>query len=380
MSRLLEELINSLGTVLIRYHDFQKNVIVCVKESDQKSAAFKKAAREYAIKLLQADGFEQEFGKLNIECTKDYKQRLDFLDFIKNELTILKKLLAQEIPFSASALDEYKQKIALLFIDLKQLLNVKKSASHQVQDRRLNGTPLTTIALNGFIDEGYSSYINGPICFSGILIKEELLNRFNMLATTTDEEIIELAAGLCEEHQNALLAAKLIKIESQLSEVQATLEKTQLKLKDTQSTLEDTQSRLKEQQLKIEALETKLAIKELELSKTMEKAVDLQKIIDQQNLQLEEKATLITPISEQTPEETSITTRQVIPNTPFSHIIYPSFFRNTGALGLQHVPFFFHHQSVPRITSTTQVEPPTSSVDGAKKNPLGTNFGSSTDL
>ncbi|WP_058535713.1 hypothetical protein [Legionella saoudiensis] len=316
MAHSLNDLIISLATILIRYHDSQK-INVCIKENEP--AAMKKAAREYAMKLLQSEDFDQEFARLNVECTKQYAdfKRIDLLTFIKDEIKILKEVSLRTTPFQESddestnsEFNEYKNKIAMLLTDFKGLLNTQKTSVYEARIKKFNDPIVTKLGLHGMIDSvGVSNMFgmlkSSPLCNSGDLVKVELLDRFNLTELSTSSEIRMVAEHICEGHQHALMAARHRELQTTILELKeqhgqertrfehelALLEK---KLQEKEEKLLELQNSTNELQRKIEAeaqarkiLEGKL--KEAEDSLQESKVKISEQETEIQRLQLEVK-------------------------------------------------------------------------------------------
>lgn len=244
----LEELINSLATVLVSYHDSQKNNIpsdkpftLFITESDPERIK----ARSYAItQIVQKKDFEKKLNELITECTGHDPLRLPFLTFLKDEILVLKKQLAKETPFTNEEFDKYKNKISNLLIDLKKLLTIAKTKSSPVKIDMLDDTPIISKTMNGLNDPGL---VTTALCRSGTLIKVEVLDRLNIKEATSDQEIREIAGHLCETHQNALL---LVTLQAQQTEH----EKTKLQLEESAKTIKELRAELEKTTLKLKEI------------------------------------------------------------------------------------------------------------------------------
>lgn len=246
MAQSLDDLITSLATILIRYHDSQK-INVCINLKENEPSVLKRAAREYATKLLQTENFDQEFQKLNVECTANYKERLELLTFIKNEIILLKELSRRSAPFNEEELEDYKSKIVVLLHDFKQLLNTPKLSTYSVHIKKLNeDSPVVKLGLHGMIDyKGVTNMFGmlktSPLCNSGDLIREELLERLNLAENSTLHEIKIAAEHICEGHQHTLMAAALNRMEEkhsqELSSLTNQLNEKEKKLVQAQETI-----------------------------------------------------------------------------------------------------------------------------------------------
>jgi hypothetical protein len=272
----LEELINSLGTVLICYNEKQKINVLTSPDPDRLKA------RERAISLLQADDFEKKFHDLNLEATSSkYKDRVSFLGFIKDEIVVLKKLLDRKSPFSNEELDEFKKKITQLFMDFKKLLSIKKTATHTVQVNLLDNQPMTSLALYGLTESGWTG---ASLCYSGSLIKEEVLQRFNIKDNASEEDIKEIAEHLCQVHQNALLVSKLKAQQIDIMEVkrehQIAIQREVDAHEETKRELEIAKIKYSQQQTLMEEQQKLLETKQREIQELVLKNSELKAVLD----------------------------------------------------------------------------------------------------
>ncbi len=342
MAHSLNDLIISLATILIRYHDSQK-INVCIAENEP--AAMKKAAREYAMTLLQSEKFDQEFARLNEECTTKYAdfKRIDLLTFIKDEIKILKEVSLRTTPFQESddesansEFNEYKNKIAMLLTDFKGLLKTPKTSVYEARVKKFNDPIVTKLGLHGMVDtvrfsNMYGMLKSSPLCNSGELVKAELLDRFNLTELSTSSEIRMVAEHICEGHQHALMAARHRELQTTILELKeqqgqertrfeqelALLEK---KLQEKEEKLLELQNSTNELQRKIEAeaqareiLEGKL--KEAEDSLHESKVKISEQETEIQRLQLEVK-----------------TLKEEKVRQPFTQGIVPSFYGRPSPL------------------------------------------------
>ncbi|MFJ1268243.1 hypothetical protein ACD661_06720 [Legionella lytica] len=320
MAHSLNDLITSLATILVRYHDSQ-GINVCIKETEP--TAVKKAARDYAMKLLQLDESDQEFARLNVECTTKYAdfKRIDLLTFIKDEIKILRELSLRTTPFlesddesTHSEFDDYKNKITMLLIDFKGLLITQKENIYEARIKRLNEPTPIKLGLHGMIDSKRMGNIFGmlkssPLCNSGDLVKVELLDRFNLTELSTTSEIRIVAEHICESHQHALMAAQhkaIIEgmkkqygeeysaLSSELQDLEVKLKTKEEKLLELQNTLNELQKTREAEAQERKILEAKLSkteegLKETEaqLNKTEEALKEAEAKIAEQNLTME---------------------------------------------------------------------------------------------
>ena len=240
----LEDLLNSLTTVLIRYHDAQ-GIKILITEADP--ILRQKKSRQEAIRILKntEPKFDERLTKLNEECTGKYTERAPFLHYILNEITYLKSMSERKNSFTPEGLEDYKNQLAQMLIDFKNLLLTVKGSNYKVTYSTTN----QMISLSGLEN---NAYYGNKLCKSGDLLVEEIFNRLNISTTTSDEEIRELAADICITHQNALLVPELLEMKAQLTEStliqKARIESLELSEKDLTQ-------RVVNQKERIEALE-----------------------------------------------------------------------------------------------------------------------------
>lgn len=309
MAHSLNDLITSLATILIRYHDSQK-INVCIKETEP--TAVKKASREYAIKLLQLEDFDQEFAKLNVECTKQYAdfRRIDLLTFIKDEIKTLKEVSLRTTPFletddesTNSEFDEYKNKIAMLLMDFKGLLITQKASVYEARIKKFNDPIVTKLGLHGMIDSvGVTNMFgmlkSSPLCNSGDLVKVELLDRFNLTESSTSSEIRIVAEHICEGHQHALMAARHKELQTTIHELKeqhgqerdrldVELKLLEEKLREKEEKLQQLQNIINELEQKIEVDAQERKMLEAKLNETEEALKEAEARISKQSAENE---------------------------------------------------------------------------------------------
>lgn len=262
----LEELIYSLATVIVRYNSSQGNNINKLV-SELESPQHKKQSREFAIEIMKNKEikFEQQLKSLITMGTKGYAQRQHFLFHILNELTFLKMQLDRKVVFSPEELHKYQQQITQLFINFRQLLKTPKNALCTVKrNSLLPEGAASSIDLSGLINNGY---VGNHFCNSGIILIEEVLQRFHMDIEPSDAEIEEIAISLCMEHQNALLVSELGRQKIGLETENALLAMEKIELEKEKAELED---KNQAQQTTIDNLREDLAKTQLELQKLRE--------------------------------------------------------------------------------------------------------------
>lgn len=250
----LEDILNSLTTILIRYHDAQ-GIKIIITESDP--ILRQKKSREEAIRILQntEPTFDKHLELLNQECTGKYPDRAPFLHYILNEVIYLKSLVERKHSFTPESLEDCKNQLAQMLIDFKYLLLTVKGSNYKVKYStiRKNDEELSAkmISLSGLEN---NAYYGSKLCKSGDLLVEEIFNRLNISTTTSDEEIKELAADICTTHQNALLVPELLADKIQLTE-NAIVQQAQIE-----------SLKLSERELKQLTVEQKERIEALELA------------------------------------------------------------------------------------------------------------------
>lgn len=244
----LEDLLYSLTTVLVRYHDSQSSVKKLIAEKDVHE--LRKKSRNCAINIIQdkETDFKIRLEELIKECTDGYPGRKPFLHFLLHEINFLKSLLDKKQSFNPEELKEYKNQISQLLVDFKTLLLTPKSKTCEVKHSKSGAYAKATIALSGLKND---SYYGSDLCNSGGLLKEEALDMLNIAISYSDEEIRVIAEQLCLEHQNAL---KVPELEAQTEcllkateEHQQGFESKRQKLEDTIKNQEDEIGRMRQQ-------------------------------------------------------------------------------------------------------------------------------------
>ncbi|MFO2970767.1 Dot/Icm T4SS effector RavI [Legionella pneumophila serogroup 10] len=274
----LEELLYTLTSIIIRYHDSQPKVLnKLIVESNP--ILLRRKALALAKEIIQDKDVECKgrLEELIQNCTKGYPDRKPFLHFILNEVLFLKSMLDRKNSFEPSKLEEYKKQITQLLIDLKQLMITPKSKTYEVKYTSATESSETSISLSGVKNDGY---VGGEFCNSGNLIKEEVLealnihiNSKNTAECSSDEEIKALAESLCLEHQNALLVPELLEkaqilSESSKEQEKELLTKTQQAETDKQVIIEQ-QATILEKDKEIEKLKERVS----ELTRSMPRPV-----------------------------------------------------------------------------------------------------------
>jgi hypothetical protein len=202
----LKDLLYSLTTVIIRYHDAQARVKKLISESDEELT--KRNSRALAKIIIDDDSvdFKTRLDALIKECPLNQPDRKPFLIFLLNEIISIKSLLNQKKPFDSAQFEEFKKQISKLFIDFNNLLSTPKSSACKITHNKTELAPEAICTLSGLVNDGWSG---GDLCNSGIFLKDEVLERFHVSLISSHSEIVEISAQICSEHQNALLVDEL---------------------------------------------------------------------------------------------------------------------------------------------------------------------------
>lgn len=210
MSRLTE-LLNSLVTVIIRYHDSQSKITKLIEDPDYQQLRNK--SREFAKNVLTSNDykFDEKLEEIIKNCTDEYEGRRPFLFFLLHEIKFLKSMQERTISFNSIQLEDYKKQVCLLLIDFKSLLTTTKHNKYTVKLSMLSSEEEhsekeTTITLLGLTND---SYWKNHYCNSGVILKEEVLGQSHNTALQSDQELQIMAESICDEHQNALLVQEL---------------------------------------------------------------------------------------------------------------------------------------------------------------------------
>jgi hypothetical protein len=258
-----KDLLYSLTTVLVRYHDSQSGVDKLIVESDTQQ--IKTKSRKYAIDIINNPNkpCDKVLEDLINSCTKYYPDRRPFLHFLRHEIDFLKAMQTTNSSFETGKLEELKRQLRQLVIDFQYLLKTTKSVNYNVTCSKKDNerTPSAVqISLTGLVN---NSYLGNTMCNSGTILKEELFDRFSISLTSTPEEIGELMNAICDEHQNTLLVPELTKQAKQLSEKNSELiEKAspmQLKIEELEKALKEKSETLKARDEVIKNLEQRVS-------------------------------------------------------------------------------------------------------------------------
>ena len=243
----LHDLLHSLATVLILYHDTQE-VKPLISEADPVILVQK--TREKAEAILHEH--DVPYHKCINELIKECPDRKPFLSYLLNEIIYVKTMLDQEEPFSHREFEEYKTQISRMFTDFRQLLSTDKTKTCGVNYSAKVDDDCKVISIAGLMN---TTYIGKSLCKSGELLTREVMLRFNISNNAKDKEIGALVEDLCLEHLNVLLIQDLkIKkaaLEKENAHQKATLDVQKIELskiekkgKDQDATIESLTHRL----------------------------------------------------------------------------------------------------------------------------------------
>lgn len=227
----LEDLIYSLATVLVRYHDSQGLTDSLVNEQDELLKAQK--SRTLATSIINSDEptFEAKLRELITKCTIKYPDRQHFLTYLLNELIVLKSIHSRTDVVQKEELPQYEALLFQILQQFKQLLTIKKNATTAIKYSTLPGSAsgAADITLNGLIN---TAYVGSHFCNSGNLLLEEVLNRLNLTDKSSNEEIQSAAQDMVSEYQNKLIADTAARAQQdllqQLNSLKAKLEQTDI--------------------------------------------------------------------------------------------------------------------------------------------------------
>jgi hypothetical protein len=269
----LQDLLHSITAVIIRYHDAHASEKLIV---ESEATLLTKKARELSPNLLRRVDFEDYLKTLIKACTEGYEKRKPLLHYLIHQITFIKTMQERKESFKEEELIQYKQQIAQMLIDFKQLLLTNKSSFYKVSHSKLGNDTVPAITISGVKNDGY---FGNTYCFSGDLIKE-LLERFHFTNETSIDELRSFADDICLEHQNSLLVPELAQAQKKQEELLQSAA-----VKDSALTLQVT------------TLTREAATKKLELEKALETIKTLEQSLLEQTGQvkiLTEKVDLLT--------------------------------------------------------------------------------------
>ncbi|HHT0592662.1 TPA: hypothetical protein ACTXXA_001628 [Legionella anisa] len=353
----LEELVYALATVIVRYHDSQDNIA----PKDKLVAALepttrRKKSHERAVEIIQdtkvnfASYLE---GKINA-CTRGYQARKEFLSFILNEISHLKEQLDRKTPLNSEELQALQEQLTQLFIDFRQLLNIKKGFKHPVTLNNSKGS--ITQELFGLLND---RYVGGKYCNSGQLLIDEVLFVLHMTTDDSNDELKDIAANICFEQQIFLEFQnnKLKKATEESGKDNLKLENESLKLESSaqRAKLEAQQLELESQKLKIEAQRSELEqLKSTDKQKS-EPIPQLQELTEKNKVQL----ATIEALTEEL-EKTKAELQKAKEAPPRRLPLYSPFY---GSLALSMLP----SGANPRFFQQQTTQPTTTSAQGLPK-------------
>lgn len=198
----LNELLSSLAAVIVRYHDRQPKVKKLVVATD--AELLREKSFSCAQLIIQNKDAHFRLNELIKQCADS--GRSPFLDYILHEIISLKALLNQSSPLEPNQLEEYKNQITQLFINLKLLLKTPKHKACRINPSKTEDAKETAIALCGLKND---AFVGGDLCNSGEILSDELFRRFDVNTATSNERIKDIAEQICVEHQNALSVPEL---------------------------------------------------------------------------------------------------------------------------------------------------------------------------
>ncbi|CAM3055024.1 hypothetical protein [Legionella worsleiensis] len=198
-----EELLYSLVAVMIRYHDKQPGVTLKITERDEVLLRKKTHCLAKEIMSNTEIDFKTQLQDLIEQSTKHHDDRKPFLNYLVNEIIFLKSIVDKNSSFSSGQFAAYTTQVIELVTDLKHLLANSKGTKSPIRYHNTDLSPGSTVFLDGLVDNHY--YSRGQLCNSGLILKEEILDRFNLTLHAPQAELDEFAMQLCQEHQNILL-------------------------------------------------------------------------------------------------------------------------------------------------------------------------------
>lgn len=271
----LEDLIYSLATVIICYHDSQ-GFNPLVREATLEEQLRKSREKAKQLILAKSPTFDKSLEALIEECTQSYPLRKPLLFYIAEQIKFLKSLQNRDKSFSSETLVGYKGEITRMLIDFRNLLVTVKSKTYDVKYCAItpeNGEtpPNKIISLSGLKND---AMFGALLCRSGDLLKDEVLKKFNIIVDVTKDsavkeptpEILEQSDIFCNEHQNALLVPELLLKNTLLQEQIGTRDRTITEV--LQPKLDEAASKIMEQTATIESLNQQL--KEAESKPTIQ--------------------------------------------------------------------------------------------------------------
>ncbi|CAM2850333.1 Uncharacterised protein [Legionella steigerwaltii] len=290
----LEELLYSLTAVIIRYHDSQPKVNKLVAEMDEEQSKEKYLTCAKEIIQNPVVHFKIRLSNLIKQCTDS--GRRPFLYYILHEVTSLKALLDKTSSLEATKLEEYKNQIAQLFIDLKLILDTPKSKKYKVTYSKSEDTPAVPIALIGLKSEGF---FEDGLCNSGDILKEGVFKRFGITTYSSNDDLKAIAEQICMEHQLTRLVPELF---AQIAEYKKTNSEQEEKLNSLST-------QHQEKQKKVESASSKqmltLYLLYIQYKRTLAREEKQKIIIDKQQQIISELQQKISELTQQVEKKPS---------------------------------------------------------------------------
>jgi hypothetical protein len=264
----LEDLLYSLTSIIVQYHDSQSSVTKLVEASDK--STLQKKSRELAIDFIEdrikLKGFVKGNVNANLEklikdCTNGYPDRRPFLYFILHEINFIKSIRDYKAPIDAMRLEKYKLQISQMLINFKCLLTTPKSKMVQIKRSKIDDETDAVVSLSGLKSDAY--LYGGEYCNSGSLVKEDVLDRLNILVSNTSEEILQVASKICAEYQNTLLVPYLqaenrrLMEEAEKAKSESSLSSGSLK--EREKTIQSQLSKIQELEKTVETLKVRVS-------------------------------------------------------------------------------------------------------------------------
>lgn len=318
----LEDLLYSLLTVIIRYHDSQSGVKKLVIDSNYHLLGEK--SREFAIKLYHDKGIdlEKKIDAIILECTEGYPGRRPFLYYLSHEIQFLKSfLLDRTNEFNEQEFKNFNNQVCQMLVDFKKLLNTTKSLTYKVTysliGNHLNSKselfeenscilfneskPISqpSIALAGLMND---SYIGNRYCNSGLLLIEEVLDRLNIKEYHSENQVLIMGDSICKEFKEAIGAPekekKIISLGKMIKEQSLLNESLQMQLQEKDNLNESLRIELKKQEKIIISLNETIKNQAL-LNESLQKEIkEKEFLIDSLKLEAQERIELQSSKSE----------------------------------------------------------------------------------
>lgn len=231
----LEELLYSLVSVIVLYHDSQPRIKKLIVTTD--GEVIQEKSLQYAKQMILNQDFNIRLNEIIKQCPDN--GRRPFLYYLLHEINFLKDFLDREKSLEPDFLDEYTNQIVQLFDNLKLLLETPKHRTCRINLVKTEDKKRSSIHLSGLKNDGY---LGGDLCNSGELLNHLVLSPFNVNGYTSNHRIKEIAEQICKEHQHTLLIEELkIQNEQQKKlnlEQESQYDSLSCKSKETQETIE----------------------------------------------------------------------------------------------------------------------------------------------